>query len=86
MYLLVTYPAIDWLKMAQGKLEDRIRKLCEVVLRAEQHELEAVFQQLRAALHEHNEILRKMAAELSCRRLPPTPGPPAPKRNGRRPN
>jgi len=44
------------------RLEARIRKLCQKALRAEQQELESVFQELRGALHEHNELLRSLVA------------------------
>jgi hypothetical protein len=68
--------------MTSRRLETRIRKLCGEALRAEQHELEAVFQELRVALQEHNELLRKLAAELSLRRPAPIPDPSSPERNG----
>ena len=42
------------------RLEDRIRILCaKAVASADSPELYKVFEQLRAALHEHNERLRK---------------------------
>ena len=46
------------------RLEDRIRYLCAKAVASEDSpELHEVFEQLRAALHEHNERLRKSSTE-----------------------
>jgi len=46
------------------RLEDRIRNLCAKAVASEDSpELQEVFEQLRAALHEHNERLRKSLTE-----------------------
>jgi hypothetical protein len=51
--------------------EDRIRELCRKALVAEESELEAIFEELRAALHEHIERLRKIAVmKLARKELP----------------
>jgi hypothetical protein len=44
------------------RLEDRIRELCVRSLIAQDSELAAIFSALRAALHEHMERLRNLAA------------------------
>jgi hypothetical protein len=44
------------------RLEDRIRELCALAVAAEDPELEIVLAQLQAALREHTERLRRMAA------------------------
>jgi len=44
------------------QLEARIKKLSEDALR-EQRDLEPVLRDLRAVLHEHNELLRKLTAD-----------------------
>jgi hypothetical protein len=41
--------------------EDRIRELCRKTLTAKDSELESIFAELRTALHDHIEQLRKMA-------------------------
>jgi hypothetical protein len=43
------------------RLDDRIRELCAMVCSAENHELEPLITELRSALHEHNQRLRKLA-------------------------
>lgn len=53
--------------MNSRQLETRIKKLCEQALKAEEIEIQAVFQELRAALHDHNKLMRKLAAEYSLR-------------------
>jgi hypothetical protein len=46
------------------RLEDRIRDLCaNAVASQDSPEFHEVFEQLRAALHEHNERLRKSSTE-----------------------
>jgi hypothetical protein len=44
------------------RLEDRIRTLCAHVVAAEEANLEPSLSELKAALHEHTERLRKIAA------------------------
>jgi hypothetical protein len=44
------------------RLEDRIHELCARSLIAQDSELVAIFSALRAALHEHTEQLRNLAA------------------------
>jgi hypothetical protein len=44
------------------RLEDRIRELCRTTLEAPDDELEPTMLELKAALREHTERLRKMAA------------------------
>jgi hypothetical protein len=44
------------------RLEYRIRELCALAVAAEDPELEIVLAQLQAALREHTERLRRMAA------------------------
>jgi hypothetical protein len=43
-------------------LSKRIRELCSQALSSEQPELGMILEELRAALHEHAEELRKLAA------------------------
>jgi hypothetical protein len=45
------------------RLDDRIRDLCAKAVTAPESELHAIFSELNAALREHNERLRKLAAE-----------------------
>jgi hypothetical protein len=44
------------------RLEDRIRELCAQAVSAEEPELEIVLAELQAALREHTERLRRLAA------------------------
>ena len=44
------------------RLEDRIRELCALAVAAEDPELEVVLAELQAALRQHTERLRRMAA------------------------
>ena len=44
------------------RLEDRIRELCALAVAAEDPELEMVLAELQAALRQHTERLRRMAA------------------------
>jgi hypothetical protein len=44
------------------RLEDRIRSLCCKALTARDHESDAIFRDLRSALHQHTERLRQLAA------------------------
>ena len=44
------------------RLEDRIRDLCLQAVDSETEEFKLVLEQLKAALHEHTERLRKLAA------------------------
>ena len=48
--------------MPSLRLDSRIRKLCSQALNAEEPELGMILEELRAALHEHSEELRKLAA------------------------
>lgn len=46
------------------RLEDQIRELCaRAVVTPESAELDEIFRQLRAALHEHTERLRRLATK-----------------------
>jgi hypothetical protein len=67
--------------MTSQRLEGRIRKLCEEALKAEEGELECLFQELRALLHQHNELVRKLVTE-GLRHSPPVPDSLSRKRNG----
>lgn len=50
------------------RLEDRIRELCARTLVARGPELEQIFSELKSALHEHSEQLRKSAGIKLVRR------------------
>lgn len=50
------------------RLQDRIRDLCFKAVAAQDTELEKILGELRKALHEHAERLRKMAVS-----IPPPP-------------
>jgi hypothetical protein len=57
------------LSFMSRRLEDRIRELCaRAVVTTDLNELDAILKQLRPALREHIELLRKLAAE---RLVPP---------------
>jgi hypothetical protein len=45
------------------RLEDRIRELCEKVLKARESEFGPTLSTLQAALHEHTERIRRVAAD-----------------------
>jgi predicted component of type VI protein secretion system len=49
--------------MRARRLEDRIRELCAHAVTAQESELESIFSALQHALREHNDRLRKLAAE-----------------------
>ena len=49
--------------MRARRLEDRIRELCARAVTAQESELDSIFSSLQSALREHNERLRKLAAE-----------------------
>ena len=49
--------------MPSSRLDDRIRDLCVKAVTASDSELDAIFSELNKALREHNERLRKLAAE-----------------------
>ncbi len=75
--------------MTSQQLEARIKKLCEAALKAELEctiavgaELEYTIQELRAALHEHNELLKKLEAKALLRNQPPRADSSSRKRNG----
>ena len=53
--------------MTSRRFEIRIKKLCEEALKAQQNDVESVFQELQEALREQNELMRKLAAELAYR-------------------
>lgn len=44
------------------RLDDRIRHLCRKAMMAQEPELDAVFSELKLALREHTERLRKLIA------------------------
>ena len=48
--------------MPSRRLEDRIRQLCAKAVAAAESDLEPVITELKLALHEHTERLRKLAA------------------------
>jgi hypothetical protein len=48
--------------MPSRRLEDRIRELCAKVIVAHEEEVGPAIADLKAALHEHNTRLRKLAA------------------------
>ena len=50
------------LTVPSRRLDDRIRELCARVVSTQGAEMESTIAQLKAALHEHNERLRKLAA------------------------
>lgn len=68
--------------MKSRQLQASIKTLCEEALKAEEREIEAVLQELRAGLRETNEMLRKLAAEYLLHRPPPGPNSPRRKRSG----
>jgi hypothetical protein len=43
--------------------EDRVKELCARAVSAVPSELDSIIQELKAALHEHTERLRKLAAD-----------------------
>jgi hypothetical protein len=45
------------------ELEERIRALCKSALKARATEVPAILWELQAALHQHNELVRNMAAD-----------------------
>jgi hypothetical protein len=55
------------------RLEDRIRTLCADVVGAEDDHLEPSLTELKAALHEHTERLRKVAAAKLASIVKPAP-------------
>jgi hypothetical protein len=55
------------------RLEDRIRTLCADVVAAEGDHLEPSLSELKAALHEHTERLRKVAAAKLASIVKPAP-------------
>ena len=58
-----------------------IKTLCEEALKAEERELDLVLQELRAALHECNELMRKLEAEYLLNQPQPAPNSFPRKRN-----
>ena len=48
--------------MPSRRLEDRIRELCSKALVADETQIDLTLEELRLALHEHAERLRKLAA------------------------
>jgi tRNA U34 5-carboxymethylaminomethyl modifying GTPase MnmE/TrmE len=59
-----------------------IKELCEEALKAEEREVEIVLQELRAALYECNEIIRKLSAEYLLDQSKPGSHSSPRKRNG----
>lgn len=59
--------------MTAPRLEDRIRTLCADVVAAEDDHLEPSLTELKAALHEHTERLRKVAAAKLASIVKPAP-------------
>ncbi|MGB9106494.1 MAG: hypothetical protein WCC59_17200 [Terriglobales bacterium] len=57
--------------------EDCIREPCRKALAAKDSELDAIFEELRFALHEHIERLRKIAAMKLAHKEPPEKSAPA---------
>jgi hypothetical protein len=55
-------------QMPNRRLEDSIRELCAAVIAAKDRELEPALSDLKLALHEHTERLRKLAAVKVARR------------------
>ena len=55
------------------RLEDRIRTLCVDVIAAEDDHLEPSLSELKAALHQHTERLRKVAAARLASIVKPAP-------------
>ena len=51
------------------RLEDKIRQLCAEAIAAPQSEFEPAIAELKLALHEHTERLRKLAASKLARSL-----------------
>jgi hypothetical protein len=57
--------------MPSRRLEDRIRDLCARVIAAPEDEVEPAISELKSALREHNERLRKLAAAKLTRQAKP---------------
>lgn len=51
-----------WHSSMLRRLEDRIRELCALAVRAEEPRLEIILSELQSALREHTERLRRLAA------------------------
>jgi hypothetical protein len=49
--------------MPSRRLEDRIRELCAKLIKAEDQDFESASAELKGALHEHTERLRKVVAQ-----------------------
>jgi hypothetical protein len=47
--------------VSQHRLDDRVRQLCAKVVASSDHEIGSSIAELKAALREHNERLRKLA-------------------------
>lgn len=70
--IVETYPLMG---AGERKLEERIRKLCAELTHAEADEWQSSLEQLRQALREHTEYLRKLAArDLPLKRQRPETG------------
>jgi septation ring formation regulator EzrA len=54
--------------MSLLQLNNRIRDLCAKAVEAEQHELEPILEELKAALREHTSHLRELAAARLARK------------------
>jgi len=60
---LCPVPPATLIEMPSHRLEDHLRKLCGKLIRASDAEFQPILKELRAALHKHNELLRKRAAD-----------------------
>ena len=63
--------------MSTRRLEDRIRRLCADAVEASESDLEPVITELKVALHEHTESLRKLVASKLAQRILPIVEEPA---------
>jgi hypothetical protein len=61
--------------MLSRRLEDRIRDLCTKVIAADENAVEPVIADLKSALREHNDRLRKLAAAKLTRHEKPRTRP-----------
>jgi len=58
----------NWFRMADRRLEDRIRELCAKAASAPAREVEVVLKELRVALAEHAKRLRLLGQKFLCGR------------------
>lgn len=59
-------------RVPSRRIDDRIRDLCAKVASSEGNDYEPVLSELKAALREHTDRLRKMAAERLAKRAAPS--------------